>query len=144
MERSNEGQHTNDTSMGEPLRGEDMSSVTFELYEQPVLSPDHQMRGGTVSIAAQEVGGEGATVTIGAQNEWEATLPLSAAKADLATDEQRNKIGGMALDQILSENPHNSQLGFSRLRDEVKRRTGLDSSAAALAVWAAEDRLEEF
>jgi hypothetical protein len=60
-----------------------------------------------------KIGGEGEeTVTIGSQNEWVTTLPLSAAaaaaKADLATDEQRNEISRVALGQILRENPNNS------------------------------------
>jgi len=92
----------------------------------------------------QVTGTAKAKVIIGSQNEWEATLPLTAAEADLATDQQRNEIGRAALIEILAEGPEKRRLAFPSLRDEIRRRTGLDSAAASLAVWSARDELEDF
>jgi len=85
----------------------------------------------------------GTQVIIGAQNEWEATLPLTPAQDFLATPRQRSRIGRTALDQILAEDPMNRRLGFGGLRDEIVRRTGISDAAASLIVRTVEDRLED-
>lgn len=105
--------------------------------------PDQELPGDTVSTALPEVGIEETRFLIGPQNEWEATLPLSPAEAFLATPHQRAHIGRIILDTILAENPGSRRWGFSRLRDEIMKRTGLRDVAASLVVFAREDELEE-
>lgn len=95
-----------------------------------------------MSIASLGMYTEGAKYKIGPQNEWEVTLPLSAIEAFFATSQQRVRIGWSALDAIL-ENPESRQWGFSRLRDEIIRRTGLYDAAASLVLFARKHELEE-
>jgi hypothetical protein len=105
--------------------------------------PDQEQSGDQMSIAPLEVGIEEMKFPIGPQNEWEATLPLSPTLEFLATSQQRVRIGRAALDTILAEDSENRRLGFSRLRDEIMRRTGLLDAAASLVVFAREDDLDE-
>jgi hypothetical protein len=79
---------------------------------------------------------------IGPQNEWEATLPLTPTEASLATSQQRVRIGHTTLDTILAENPESQEWSFSRLRDEVMRRTGLHDTSASLVVLTRKSELE--
>jgi hypothetical protein len=81
------------------------------------------------------------TVVIGSPlaGQFEASLPLSPAEDFIATDAQRNDIGREALDGILAENPSNSMLGFSQLRGEIMKRTGLDDAAASLFLYGRRD-----
>lgn len=80
---------------------------------------------------------------IGPQNEWEATLPLTLTEVFIATAQQRMYIGRVALDRILAETPESRRWGFSMLRDEIMRRTGLHDAAASLAVFARGKDLKE-
>lgn len=105
--------------------------------------PDQERSGDPMSIAPPEVGIEEIKFSIGPQNEWEATLPLRPTEVFLATSRQRVLIGRAALDAILAENPESRRWGFSRLRDEIMRRTGLHDAAASLVVFARENKLEE-
>lgn len=99
--------------------------------------------GGTMPIAPDvldEV--DGVTVTIGSQNEWTATLPLSAAEAFLATPAQRATIGATVMTEILDSRPDSRSWNFARLRDSVMDRSGLGDAAASLAVLAQRDLLD--
>ena len=96
--------------------------------------------GGQMPVAPQEAG---TRVTIGAQNEWEATLPLTPAQDFLATPWQRSRIGRTALNEILAEDHTNRRLCFSGLRDEIVRRTGISDAAASLIVRTIDDMLED-
>jgi len=98
---------------------------------------------GAEVTATQDLSTEDPTVVIGSQNEWKVTLPLSAVDDFLATERQRSAIGSTALDQIFAENPANRRLGFARLRDEVKKRTGINDAAATLILYAREDELNK-
>lgn len=104
---------------------------------------DQQRAGDPINIASPEAGIEEMKFSIGPQNEWEATLPLSSAEEFIATSRQRVRIGRAALDAILTQNPESRRWGFSRLRNEIMRRTGLHDAAASLVVFARGNELEE-
>jgi hypothetical protein len=79
---------------------------------------------------------------IGPRDQWEATLPLSPTEAFIATLQQRVHIGRVALDRILAEIPESRHWGFSMLRDEIMKLTGLHDPAASLAVFARRNDLK--
>ncbi|MGH3772126.1 MAG: hypothetical protein ACRDRW_12150 [Pseudonocardiaceae bacterium] len=104
---------------------------------------DQEQAGDPISIAPPQVNIEEMKFPIGPQNEWEATLPLSPTEEFIATSRQRVRIGRAVLDAILAHNPESRRWGFSRLRNEIMRRTGLHDTAASLVVFARGNELEE-
>lgn len=139
MKRCNEKEPARDGLTGEAMIGEDMDIATAS----EALSRQRERSGDPTSIASSEARIEEQKFQIGAQNEWEATLPLSAKEAFFATSQQRVRIGRAALDTILKENPESRGWDFSRLRDEIMKRTGLQDAAASLVVFARKNELEE-
>jgi hypothetical protein len=136
----------------EPARDDLMDGVAMTGPRRDVAAPsgswgaslpDQERSGDQMSVALPKVGIEGMRFPIGPQNEWEATLPLSSTLEFLATSQQRVRIGRAALDTILAEDPQNRRLGFSRLREEIIRRTGLLDAAVSLVIFAREGDLEE-
>lgn len=139
MDRRNEEGSAHDGLIGGAMTGEEMSIVTASGAS---LSDQARSRD-SASIASSEACMERTTFQIGPQNEWEATLPLSTKEVFFATSRQRVRIGRVALDTILEENPESRRWGFSRLRDEIIKRTGLHDAAASLVVFSRKHELEE-
>jgi hypothetical protein len=70
--------------------------------------------------------------TIGADR-YEVELPLTPAEAFFASPQERLDIALDAHDAIDAEH-QGSELGYSRLRDQIIERTGLDWAVAHLAI----------
>jgi hypothetical protein len=104
--------------------------------------PDQDQSGELMNITSSESAIGKMKFQIGPQDQWEATLPLSPTEAFIATLQQRVYIGRVTLDRILAEKPESRQWGFSRLRDEIMRLTGLHHPAASLVVFARKNELK--
>ena len=139
MDRRNSEGTTRDGLIDEAkaAEGRDAAATSEESL------PDQEETGDPMSTASSQLDTQEPTFRIGPQEEWEATLPLSTAEAFLATPQQRASVGWAALDTILTEHPDSRRWGFSRLRDEIMKRSGLPDAAASLVVFAREYELKK-
>lgn len=76
------------------------------------------------------------TYRIGYDERFEATLPLSASEAGVATQEQRTRIAADVREAILAERDESGQPPPSRawLVDAISQRSGLDHANSAFVV----------
>ncbi|MGH3694084.1 MAG: hypothetical protein ACRDRX_08905 [Pseudonocardiaceae bacterium] len=140
MDRRNEEEQARDVLTGGSMMGVEMD---FAAASGVSLSGQERSADPVNVVSPELCTDEGEKLKIGPQNEWEVTLPLSVKEAFFTTSQQRVRIGRTALNTILEENPESRRWGFSRMRDEIIRRTGLHDAAASLVVFARKYELEE-